>query len=99
MQKEKISLGKALLSIKEKRPEIDCRTNFLDQLRSLEEELQVVPVCPMTLEAAGALKNELSEVNPKVIMEISFDGQSVGRIEFELFCRQCLYRDHSSLPS
>ncbi|CAL1127444.1 unnamed protein product [Cladocopium goreaui] len=86
MQKEKISLGKALLSIKEKRPEIDCRTNFLDQLRSLEEELQVVPVCPMTLEAAGALKNELSEVNPKVIMEISFDGQSVGRIEFELFC-------------
>ncbi|CAL1161837.1 unnamed protein product, partial [Cladocopium goreaui] len=101
MQKEKISLGKAKSlgfgadfmglyqeswDLTEKRPEIDCRTNFLDQLRSLEEELQVVPVCPMTLEAAGALKNELSEVNPKVIMEISFDGQSVGRIEFELFC-------------
>lgn len=86
MQKEKISLGKALLSIKEKRPEIDCRTSFLDQLRSLEEELQVAPASPKTLEAAGALKKELAEVNPKVFMEISFDGQSAGRIEFDLFC-------------
>eukprot|EP00434_Breviolum_minutum_P033573 symbB.v1.2.029710.t1/scaffold3285.1/size59764/4 len=85
MQKEKISLGKALLSIKEKRPEIDLKPGFLDQLRSLEEELQVAPASPQTLEAAGALKKELAEVNPKVFMEISFDGTSVGRIEFELY--------------
>mmetsp|Transcript_26284 Transcript_26284/g.60943 ORF Transcript_26284/g.60943 Transcript_26284/m.60943 type:complete len:394 (+) Transcript_26284:111-1292(+) len=84
MQKEKASLGKALLSIKEKRPSVSPKSGFIEQLSQLEERLEIEPASPRTAEAAGAVK-QCESSNPKVFFEISFNGQSAGRIEMELF--------------
>lgn len=85
MHKEKISVGKALLSVKEKRPTVSPKPGFIGQLLALEEQLGIEPASPRTAEAAGALKKDTDSSNPRVFLEISLDGQSIGRLEIELY--------------
>lgn len=85
MHKEKISVGKAVLSVKEKRPTVSPKSGFIGQLLSLEEQLGIEPASPRTAEAAGALKKDPDSSNPRVFLEISLDGQSIGRLEIELY--------------
>lgn len=86
MMKEKLSLGRALLAIKEKRPQVSPKDAFLEQLRSLESRLGIAPASPRTAAAAGVtLKAERELANPRVFLELSIDGEAAGRVELELF--------------
>jgi len=86
MMKEKLSLGKALLAVKEKRPEAAPKAAFIEQLRALEGRLNIAPASPRTAEAAGTqVTAEREVVNPQVFFEIALDGEPAGRIEMELF--------------
>mmetsp|Transcript_87187 Transcript_87187/g.182458 ORF Transcript_87187/g.182458 Transcript_87187/m.182458 type:complete len:519 (+) Transcript_87187:163-1719(+) len=87
MMKEKASLGKVLVSMKEKRADIALSAPFVEQLRLLEGRLELPPSSPKTAALAGIVpkKNERQEVNPQVYLELNLDGQSAGRLEIELF--------------
>jgi len=86
MQREKISVAAALLSVKEHRPSASPKEGFVDQLRALEDRLRIAPASPKTVAAAGLQKREKrAAANPQVSLEISVDGEVVGRIVCELF--------------
>jgi len=85
MQKERLSVGAALLAVKEKRPLVNPKVGFIGQLQALEGRLGIAPASPKTAAAAGALPQEQAAANPRVFFEINLDGESAGRVEFELF--------------
>jgi len=86
VQREKTSVAQLLVGVREKMPSANPRVGFIDQLRSLEQRLGLPPASPRTTRAAGFVdKTQRQTANPQVFFEISIDGESKGRMVFELF--------------